>query len=147
MTLRPAAPSDIDVILPMMKVFYAHESIEFDEERQRTALRQFLADPSRGGVSLIEVNGEASGYVVLATMFSLEFGGQAAFIDELYIEASKRREGLGRATIEALESSCRAAGITALRLEVDHSNHAARRLYERLGFVSATRDIMTRTLG
>lgn len=49
-----------------------------------------------------------------------------------------RNQGLGTAVLHALMNDARAAGI-AMRLAVAEGNPAARRLYERLGFVAIER--------
>lgn len=47
-----------------------------------------------------------------------------------------RRQGIGRALIDALVRSVRLRGVVGVTLEVRESNEAAIELYERLGFVS-----------
>src|SRR4030095_7435381 len=66
-------------------------------------------------------------------------------LDELHVHSigvdpGSRRKGVGNVLMERVLSDARAAGASSATLEVRASNHAARALYERLGFtVEATR--------
>ena len=140
--LQQATESDLAQLLEMMRDFYAHERIAFDHNASLSALTTLRGDGDRGEVLLIR-DDETIGYAVIAFMFSLEFRGLVAFVDELYVIERRRARGVGSVVLAELEARCRRRGITALRLEVDHSNDAARRLYERIGFVGESRAIMT----
>lgn len=145
MELQPARASDLPQLLEMMREFYAHERIAFDRESSHEALSALLQDDALGEAFIIR-DSVAIGYVVLVFFFSLEFRGLVAFIDELYIAEAHRGRGIGSAVLAELEFRCRARGLRALRLEVDHQNDRAKRLYERFGFIGETRSIMTRRL-
>ena len=57
-------------------------------------------------------------------------------IAALAVDASARGQGLGSLLLDAIFARARSEGCTAVRLEVVDTNTAARRLYERLGFVA-----------
>ncbi len=70
-----------------------------------------------------------------------------AIVDELFVRPAVRGRGMAGEAIYALGQALKQSTIKALHLEVDRSNDAAMRLYERSGF--APRDgylYMTRTL-
>ena len=48
--------------------------------------------------------------------------------------------------IDAMEECCRARGVAAIHLEVDHDNPDGKRLYARRGFVDHQRHLMTKWL-
>jgi len=144
--LHPALPSDIGRILAMMERFYAIDGYPFRPERTRRALEEFIADPRHGSLRLIEADGAVAGYAVLAVVYSFEFGGKNAFIDELYLEPEFRGRGIGRAAVERLARIAADDGITALHLEAEHHNTAAIELYRRFGFHDHHRVLMTRML-
>lgn len=53
----------------------------------------------------------------------------------LYVRADRQREGIGRALLERLiDEARRIDGLEQLELSVSSDSHAARRLYERMGF-------------
>ena len=144
--IDPAMPRDIDELLPLMREFYAGERLPFDEVVLRRALGELWAEPLHGGAWLARVDEEAVGYVVLCCGFSLEYGGRDAFVDELYVHPVWRDRGIGNRLLNAMEAGCRAAGVAALHLEVDHDNPDGKRLYARRGFVDHQRHLMTKWL-
>lgn len=145
-SISPAGPADADVLIPLMREFYAGEGLPFDEAVLRGALAELWEQPLHGGAWLARAGDEPVGYGVLCCGFSLEYRGRDAFVDELYVRAQWRDRGVGNRLLDAVEARCRAEGIAALHLEVDHDNPAGRRLYTRRGFVDHGRHLMTRWL-
>lgn len=133
-------------MLDLMRPFYTEEGLAFDPERTPAALRTLLADPDLGQAWLVGADRATVGYFVLAFVFVLEFGGRCAFVDELSIRPEYRGRGLGTAALAHIEAVGTALGLAALRLEVDHTNPDAGRLYRRAGFERHERFILTRRL-
>src|SRR5689334_1239067 len=121
---RVASDTDINTILTFMCQFYAIDQYPFEEQIAHVALTDMLRDPSLGRVWLIYNRDEAIGYIVITFGYSLEYHGRDAFIDELFIEASYRHQGVGTKTIQFALEACRELGIHALHLEVERTNTA-----------------------
>ena len=66
--------------------------------------------------------------------WSVEFGGLDAIIDELYIRPGVRGRGIASEALIALPRALAGAGLRAIHLEVDRSNAAAMKLYQKAGF-------------
>lgn len=64
----------------------------------------------------------------------------ALFIWDIAVEPEARGRGIGRATLDALDSWARDAGYGRIGLHVFGSNDVARRLYARAGYVET--DVM-----
>lgn len=143
---RPAAQADEPTLLELMREFYRHEGMAWDESAARSALRGVLADASHGAAVLIEVGAEIAGYLVVCFGWSLEFQGRDAFVDELYVRERFRGRGLGTRALEIAAELCRAHGVRALHLEVDKRNTRAQEVYRRAGFVDREYYLMTRKL-
>ncbi|TAD80159.1 MAG: GNAT family N-acetyltransferase [Oscillatoriales cyanobacterium] len=153
MRLVPAQATDRDLVLSLVRQLYAHEEIEFAADRVGSALDRLLVQPDWGSILLIQPAGDTTddrpaiaGYAVLAYLYSLEFGGMVALLDELWISDDWRGQGLGRRTMGAIEQFCRDRGLVALRLEVGKTNVVARSLYQSLGFQDLDRDFWTKRL-
>src|SRR5579864_778773 len=102
-----ANDTDVNTILPFMRQFYAMDRYPFDELIARTALTDMVRDSSLGRVWLLYNRDKAVGYLVITFGYSLEYHGRDAFIDELFIEASYRHQGIGTKVMEfALEACC-----------------------------------------
>lgn len=143
---RSANNPDIEWLLAAMREFYAIDGYPFDEDLSRLNLEKFIHDETLGRLWLIEVEEKTVGYVVLAFGFSFEFGGRDAFVDELFIDASHRGQGLGTATMRFVEAQCRELGVKALHLEVERENLVAQQLYKNFGFTDHDRHLMTRRI-
>ena len=143
---RPATTADESRLLELMREFYRHEGMAWDERAATAALHGVLADASRGSAVLIDVDGAVAGYLVICFGWSLEFKGRDAFVDELYVRERFRGRGLGTRALEIAADLCRVNGVRALHLEVERRNTRAQEVYRRAGFVDREHYLMTRRL-
>lgn len=143
-SFRAAEQADIEWLVEAMREFNRVDDYGFDANVARAALQKFINDSSLGGLWVIEGGDKSIGYVVLSFGYSFEFHGRDAFIDELFIEADYRGQGIGRQAIQFIEEQCKSAGVNALHLEVDRTNLAAQALYQKTGFKDHDRFLMTK---
>jgi diamine N-acetyltransferase len=143
-SFRAAKQTDIEWLVGAMREFNRVDDYGFDENVAPVALQKFINDSSLGGLWLIENDDKAIGYVVLSFGYSFEFHGRDAFVDELFIEADYRGQGIGRQTIQFIEEQCKLSGVNALHLEVERTNLAAQALYQKTGFKDHDRFLMTK---
>lgn len=143
LSIRDASPSDLAVLLPLVREFYRLFGYPFSEERKAPALARLIADPALGRVLVGSVDGAPLGYAVVAFSYSLEYDGRTAFVDELFVATAVRGLGLGALLVRHAAQTCRGLGVNALHLETEDSNEDAARLYSRLGFRSFGRHLMT----
>jgi ribosomal protein S18 acetylase RimI-like enzyme len=134
-TILPATVEDIDALLPMVEQYWRFENIEgFDPGRMRALLTRVLEDASLGRVWISRVYGEPAGYLLAVYVFSLEFQGLTAEIDEFYVIPEHRSLGIGAAMLTAAEEQFRIEHCTNVSLQLGRSNEAARKFYRRHGF-------------
>ena len=141
--LRAARVDDVPLLVELMREFYAESQYALDAERAETVFAQLLSDDRLGRVWIVEADRSAVGYVVLTFVFSMEYGGLNAVVDDLFIRPGYRHQGLGRAALAQVIESCRSQGVRALHLETEPANGAAMRLYRRAGFRENGRQLMT----
>ena len=98
----------------------------FHAELERTDRVYLVATGPRRGLRRPAVVGYAGALVAAGE----------AHVMTVAVAAGARRRGVGVGLVRALLAEVRERGATAATLEVRESNEAARRLYERLGFVS-----------
>jgi len=85
----------------------------------------------------LDVGQQVVGYALLVSYWSNEFGGEVCAVDELYVNPEFRSRGHGASLFEGIERGDSWPGpVAALALGTTPGNTRARRLYERLGFVS-----------
>jgi ribosomal protein S18 acetylase RimI-like enzyme len=70
-------------------------------------------------------------------------GGEVCEVDELYVRAERRGEGLGSALFREIDAG-RFGAFAGTALGVEPGNARARRLYERLGFRAAGTTMLRR---
>jgi ribosomal protein S18 acetylase RimI-like enzyme len=144
LTITPATLADEAALGELMREFYAHEGLVFDEVRTLGAFRRMVEDPNLGAAWIVRLGDAVAGYIAVTMSYSLEFAGRYAVIDELYVREAYRGRGLGTRALEVAAEACRGMDVSALRLEVDVENERARALYQRLGFTLQKRYMMSR---
>lgn len=124
--VRLAAPADLDALLAL-------EQASFSGDRMRRAQfrRHLLSD------SALVLVAEAGGSDLLGSALVLfRRGSRTARLYSIARRIEARGTGVGAVLVAAVERAARARGCTRLRLEVRLDNAAARKLYQRLGFVA-----------
>ena len=133
--IRAVEVSDTDRLLPLMSGYWASDAIVgFDEVKVRRQLQDFLSNPAYGRAWLADHGGVAAGYLVCALVYSFEHGGLMAEVDELYVEAPWRGQGIGRQLLAATRSELAVRQCVSLQMQVADDNERAQRFYARLGF-------------
>ncbi|HEY7064506.1 MAG TPA: GNAT family N-acetyltransferase [Chloroflexota bacterium] len=143
---RPARHDDLDTLIAFRRELCASDPIPFDDVRARAAIVNLIRDPAWGRIWLL-LDGEAPiGFVALCLGYSLEYYGREAIVDELFIGASHRGQGIGRRAMAHVETEARALGVHALHLVVETWNVPALELYRRVGYQAHDRYLMTKWL-
>ena len=143
MTDSQAAPD----VLRMMHALYDGGGADTQTEKERfpATIERLLAEPWRGRIVLFMQPDGVCGYAILIPYWSNEFGGVLLFIDELFVDATMRGQGVAQAFFAFVEKT-RPFDAVALALEVAPLNKRARSLYERLGFSDRYHRTMVRRL-
>lgn len=144
--LRIADASDVPALLDMMAEFNHHEEIAWERASAEAPLRRLLGAPELGVIAMLEHEGACVGYGVLTWSFDLEWAGRDAFLTEFFLKPEARGRGLAAPAMNSLLALARQHGVAALHLVVRHENAPALRVYERAGFVSPGRLLLTRRL-
>lgn len=143
-SVRPAAPSEIDLLLDMMWRYYEFDGLHFDRDIARAAASELIRTPAMGSIWFVEQDGAVVGYAVLVMGYGLEYGGRAALVDELFVAEKYRGDGLGVATLAFLEQHCVSLGVKVMRIEVERKNKRALEIYRRYGFKEHDRYLMAK---
>ena len=143
-TFRPLTASLIDVIADMMFDFYVIDDYPIDVAETKILFQQFIADENLGKSWLIFDDNEIVGYVILTFVFSFEYKGRLAFLDELYIKESARGKRIGTKTIQFIKEQVSYLNVKMMYLEVESHNESAQKLYLAHDFVFHNRKIMKR---
>jgi GNAT superfamily N-acetyltransferase len=143
-TFKLADQNDLDILLDLVREYYAFDGHHYDRDAVRAALVGLMRKPAFGRVWLICDGATPAGYVVLTIGYSIEYHGHDAFVDELYLREGYRGRGWGRGALAFVEQACRELGIHALHLEVERDNAAAHAVYRTFGFTDHDRYLLTK---
>ena len=141
-TFQNLQKSQIDSIVSMMQDFYAIDNYPIDLEISKKLFQEFIANESLGKTWLIYSNDEIVGYVILTFIFSFEFQGKIALLDELYISENARGKGIGKQTINFIKAEIHKLSLKLVLLEVEPHNLDAQKLYISTDFEMHSRLMM-----
>jgi GNAT superfamily N-acetyltransferase len=132
-TVRPATPADVPVILGFIRELAAYE-------RQPDAVRASEADLLRDGFGpqrrfearIAELDGTPAGFTLFFHNYSTWEGRAGIYLEDIYVPPAARRFGIGRRLIADLARLALERGCARLDFNVLDWN-PARGFYERLG--------------
>jgi ribosomal protein S18 acetylase RimI-like enzyme len=115
---------------------------------ERAGLAVALRGGDGGFVVVAELGAQLIGYarvrVRRGELITWQPGRGIGEVETLSVAAAQRRLGVGRALIEAAAQELRRREIEAIQVGVWRENVAARRFYERYGFMSGPRGSLHR---
>jgi len=139
---KPLKISDIETIVLMMQEFYAIDNYPIDITISKGLFLEFLKNPHLGRAWMIYADGEIVGYVILTFVFSFEYKGTIAFLDELYIAEKARGKGIGKLALDFIHKEAISLSLKIIYLEVENHNEIAQKLYLSKDFVVHNRKLM-----
>ncbi|KRG41580.1 hypothetical protein ARC78_10945 [Stenotrophomonas pictorum JCM 9942] len=141
---RIAGPEDFPRLIAMVRDFYVEDEILYQSGLVEPGLRSLLENASHGAVLLLSSEDVTeAGYITLGWCFSVEQGGRFVLLDELYLTPAVRGRGWGRQALALARDWAAGEGAAVIRLEVNHHNARAKRLYLAAGYRDDERDILT----
>jgi len=138
--IRPALPGDLGAVLEIERASFAHAGERFGEHTTRTLIRS-----TRAIAAVAESDGNLLGWGAgfgslrksepHGTGEELESDTPWGRVYALAIRPEARGRKLGEKLLHYLIGELRARGARRIFLEVRTDNHAAVKLYEKVGFV------------
>lgn len=136
----------IETIILMMQDFYAIDNYPIDLDVTRKLFQEFIANENLGKCWLIYADGELTGYVILTFVFSFEYKGRIAFLDELYLQENARGKGIGKIAVAFIKEQAAVLNVKLIYLEVENHNKKAQKLYLAHDFEIHNRKILKHKL-
>jgi ribosomal protein S18 acetylase RimI-like enzyme len=130
--IRLAVPGDAHTVAVLLHDFNTEYGTPTPDVAVLTdRLRRLLADRSTFAV----LAGRPEVGVALVTLrTNLWYEGPVATLDELYVAAAQRNQGLGARLLVAVENEVRRRGGEVVEINVDGDGGGAPRFYERHGY-------------
>ena len=139
---KPLAAPNIETIVSMMQEFYAIDGYPISIDVSKVLFQEFIFNENLGKAWLIFSDNEIVGYIILTFVFSFEYQGRIAFLDELYVTETARGKGIGSKAIEFVKTESHKLSLKLIYLEVEPHNENAQKLYLANGFESHNRQLM-----
>lgn len=109
---------------------------------------QALAKSPNHWLGLASMDGQHVGVVTVTTALYVEWG-RLGEISDLYVLPERRHRGVANTLIAAAEMQCAILGCSSVSVvvtDVGEARHKLRAFYQRRGFASDGRTILTRSL-
>lgn len=131
--IRPATLHDLENLVPLFDAYRQFYGQAPDEARARRFLLERLEREE--SVVFLAFDGErAIGFTQLYPQFSSVGMDRNWLLNDLYVDQSARKQGVGLQLLEAARAFGRESGARWLLLETGVDNHAAQALYEKAGW-------------
>lgn len=134
--------SDIETVVSMMEEFYAIDNYPIKSDVSKALFEEFISNENLGKAWLIVSDNEIVGYLILTFVFSFEYQGRIAFLDELYVTEKVRGKGIGNEAVTFIKTESHKLSLKLIYLEVEPHNKKAQKLYLANGFESHKRQLM-----
>lgn len=134
--------SDIETVVSLMQEFYAIDNYPISVDMSKALFQEFISNENLGKAWLIVSDNEIVGYLILTFVFSFEYKGRIAFLDELYVTEKARGKGIGNEAITFIKTQSHKLSLKLIYLEVEPHNKKAQKLYLANGFESHKRQLM-----
>lgn len=139
---KPLAISDVETIVTLMEEFYAIDNYPITIDISNALFLEFISNENLGKSWLIESDYKIVGYIILTFVFSFEYQGRIAFLDELYVTETARGKGIGSKALEFVKAESHKLSLKLIYLEVEPHNTKAQNLYLAHGFEMHNRKLM-----
>jgi GNAT superfamily N-acetyltransferase len=137
MHIRPAAESDVPLILSFIRELAAFERLAHEVVATEAGLRATLFGPRPyAEVAIAEDGGESAGFALFFHNYSTFLGRPGIYLEDLYVRPELRGRGIGRALLAHLARLAVERGCGRLEWWVLDWNESAIRFYRSLGAVA-----------
>jgi ribosomal protein S18 acetylase RimI-like enzyme len=136
-----AAPADAGHVARLLGAFrdWMKESAP-DDDSIAASVAQLITDPQTEYLlGALADGGRPAGVCQLRYRHSVWTGSPDCWLEDLYVDAPARRDGLGRALVLAAIERGHARGARRIELDTNADNHGAIALYESLGFSASSK--------
>lgn len=133
--MRRAIATDAPTIAALIEELNAHQQEPTGHVTTEAVARDGFGSRPEFAVLLAELGGEPVGYALYQPSWSTEVGERGFYLYDLYVRASARGHGVGRALMAALAARAKAEGRTFLWWSSKAWNREAQAFYRGLGAI------------
>lgn len=139
MRILVATTADAPPVIELLRRQLEEHAIALSTDRLAAAVDAVFDDARRGAFLLAMKDAIAIGIAYLSFAWSIEYGGSAARLEELYVVPAWRARGVGALLLQAALERATSFGCSVVELEVQEGHERAGNLYARHGFARLPR--------
>lgn len=134
-TVRPATARDLDALSLLFNAYRQFYRQPSDLTRARRFLAErFEADDSVIFIASLPDRNEGVGFTQLYPFFSSVQTRRVWVLNDLFVAAKARQQGVARALMHAAHDFARSTGAASVDLATERTNTSAQALYHTLGY-------------
>lgn len=131
--VRRATVADLDLVAPLFDAYRQFYACSPGLDACRTFLRERI-ERAESVVFIATLDGQGVGFTQLYPSFTSIGLNRAWILNDLYVDPSARRSGVGQMLMNAAKEFAVENGSAWLELATAKDNYAARALYRSLGY-------------
>jgi GNAT superfamily N-acetyltransferase len=126
---------DLDDLLPLMRGYCDFYRVSPADADLLALARTLIADPEHEGTQLLARDGagRALGFATIYWTWSTLSAARQGVMNDLFVAAEARGDGVAEALIRECVERCRARGAAQLAWQTALDNHRAQAVYDRVG--------------
>ncbi|TAL84245.1 MAG: GNAT family N-acetyltransferase [Rhodanobacter sp.] len=132
--IRQAQLADLEVLGPLFDGYRQFYREPTDLFRARGFLSERLSRHESEILLALDDTGAGLGFIQLYPLFSSVRAVRTYLLNDLFVAATARRQGVGKGLLVAAADHARHLGAASLSLTTAHDNLPAQALYESLGW-------------
>ena len=133
-SIRPASITDLDTLVPLFDGYRQFYRQAADQARARRFLAERLTRHESLILLALDGTGAGIGFTQLYPLFSSVRAVRTYLLNDLFVAATARRQGVARALLIAAAEYARDLGAASLSLSTALDNLPAQALYESVGW-------------
>jgi GNAT superfamily N-acetyltransferase len=133
--VRPAKPSDADVLAGLVKQLNAHQNDPTENFDAAAALRDTVGSDAAVQALIAELDQVPVGYAFLLPSYESAHAARGLYVTDFFVTEPARDRGVGRALVAACAASARRQGKNFLWWVSKAWNVDAQAFYRKLGAV------------
>ena len=132
--IRPAELADLDLLVPLFDGYRQFYRQATDPTRARNFLSERLSRHESEILLALDESGNGLGFTQLYPLFSSVRAVRTWLLNDLFVVAHARRQGVAAGLLRAAAEHAHALGAASLSLSTALDNAPAQALYESLGW-------------
>lgn len=129
--IRPLQPEDRDAWMPLWQGYLRFYETDLNPEITESTWTRLMTDgEDPHGLCAVDADGRLVGIVHYLFHRSTWSPTEYCYLEDLYVDESRRGGGAGRALIEAVGEAASERGASRVYWHTQHFNATARRLYD-----------------